>query len=370
MGAILKASNAHASQDPFVKEKKADVQARLGIGQGIESNVFFSEQHPQSDTFILSEAVLSAILRPTPKSLLFADFLGTHQHFWKFHNADRVFTDLAVDYQFFMNSSIGIGLSNTLSYSDLKLFDTEGNALPRDKFRSLSERVRLYGLVHPLSSMDLEFGGSYRMMDIAETEDRPPYDFPSLDFKEVSGDLSSRYFFNPRLSTRIKYEVSVFSYDELQANNRDTSFNGTADLDNPRLRLRRQEFTINLKYKKQSRLDFEIVGKLRINDDRFQDDLSYRQAEVKGRIVAGRLERVRVFLELSYRNRYYTDRRKSFGSDQTLKEDFVIGLAHINRNLTSWLQGYLKYQWIHKTSNASSSEFNNHIGMLGVRLIL
>ncbi len=169
---------------------------------------------------------------------------------------------------------------------------------------------------------------------------------------------------------RFKYEVSVLSYDELQASNRDTSFNGTADLDNPRLRLRRHELTVNLKYKKQSRLDFEIVGKLRINDDRFQDDLNYRQAEVKGRFVAGSLERVRVFLELSYRNRYYTDRRKSFGSDQTLKEDFVIGLAHINRNLTSWLQGYLKYQWIHKTSNASTSEFNDHIGILGFRLLL
>jgi hypothetical protein len=162
----------------------------------------------------------------------------------------------------------------------------------------------------------------------------------------------------------------VLSYDELQANNRDTSFTGVADLNNPRLRLRRHEFTTSLKYKNQSRLDFEIIGKLRINDDRFQDDLNYRQAEAKARIIAGSREKTRLFLELSYRNRYYTDRRKGFGSDQTLKEDFVIGLANINQNITSWLQGYLKYQWIHKTSNATSSEFNDHIGMLGVRLIL
>ncbi len=360
---ILQSNEVYAASDPFFEEGERQVQIKLGGGQGYESNVFYSEDRPQSDTFTLTEAVVNVILRPISKSYLFADFFGSQQHFWKFNKADRSFTDLALDYQYFVTPSFGIGLSNTLSHSDLKLFDTEGNALPRDKFGSLSERVRLYALSYPSQSLDLEMGSAYRIMDMEETQD-----FTSLDFKEISADFASRYFFTPTLSTRLKYEYSVLTYDELQALNRDTSFNNTVDPANPRLRMRRHEISSNLKYKSKS--DFELIGKLRINDDRFQDDLSYRQGEIKARAVMGDLNVLNLSVEVYYKNRYYTDRRKETGSDENLKEEFLIGSTDVTRNLTKWLQAYLRYQWIHKTSNASTSEFNDHSGLLGLRLIL
>ncbi len=175
-------------------------------------------------------------------------------------------------------------------------------------------------------------------------------------------------FFSPTLSTRLKYEYSVLSYDQLQALNRDTSFNNIVDLANPRLRMRRHEISSNLKYKSKS--DLELIGKLRINDDRFQDDLSYRQGEIKARASMGDLNILNLSVEIYYKNRYYTDRRKGTGSDENLKEEFLIGSTNVTRNLTKWLQAYLRYQWIHKTSNTSTSEFNDHNGMLGLRLML
>ncbi len=364
IAAVLESSEARAAADPSA-DKGGQVRVKLGIGSGFESNVFFSGTHPQSDSFILSEASVNSSLKPTPKSFFFADFFGSHQHFLRFHKADRAFMDLALDYQYFMASWMGIGLSNTLSYADLKLFDTEGNTLPREKFGSLSERVRFYGLFYPSQDLDLELGGSYRMMDVEETDN-----FTSLDFKEIAADLSSRYFFNSLLSTRLKYEYSVLSYDQLQALNRETSFNNLVDLTNPRLRLRRHEISTTLKYKRRPHLDLEMVGKLRMNDDRFQDDLSYRQGEIKTRASMGDLKIVTLSIELYYKNRSYTDRRKGTGSDEALKEEFLIGSTNLTRNVTRWFQAYLKYQWIHKTSNASSSEFNDHQGMLGLRLIL
>ncbi|MCI0529451.1 MAG: hypothetical protein L0Y56_18585, partial [Nitrospira sp.] len=318
---------------------------------------------PQSDTFTLAEAAVNVVLKPISKSYLFADFFGSHQHFWKFDKADRTFLDLALDYQYFVTPSFGMGLSNILSHSDLKLFDTEGNTLPRDKFGSLSERVRLYGLYYPSQSVDLELGSAYRIMDTEETQD-----FTSLDFKEISADFASRYFFSPTLSTRLKYEYSVLSYDELQALNRDTSFNNIVDPANPRLRMRRHDISSSLKYKKN--IDVDLTGKLRINDDRFQDDLSYRQGEIKARAVMGDLNILNLSVEIYYKNRYYTDRRKGTGSEENLKEEFLIGSTSVTRNLTKWLQAYLRYQWIHKTSNASTSEFNDHSSILGLRVIL
>ena len=86
--------------------------------------------------------------------------------------------------------------------------------------------------------------------------------------------------------------------------------------------------------------------------------------------TVGDLNVASLFIELYYNHRYYMERRKELFSDENLKEAYLIGSVNLTRNLTSWLQAYLKYQWIHKTSNASTSEFNDHNGMLGLRLIL
>jgi hypothetical protein len=351
-------------------EGEHQVQTRIGLGQGYESNVFFSETHPQSDMFTLSEATIHATLKPTSKSSLYMDFFGSQQHFWKFHQADRTFLDQLLDYQYFIANSLGIGFSNTLSYSNLKLFDTEGNTLPREKFGSLSERVRLYGMLYPTSSLDLELGSSYRIMDVEETPPTPTYSFPSLDFKEIGADLSSRFFFTPFFSTRLKYELSRLSYDELQAYNRDTSFTGLTDPNNPRLRMKRQDLSLNLKYKRKSTLDLELIGRYRMNDDTFQDDLTYRQREVKTRVTVGNVNTVSLFIELYYNHRDYIERRKELYSEERLKEEYLIGSVNLTRNLTSWLQAYFKYQWIHRLSNAPLTEFNDHNGMVGLMLFL
>src|SRR5262249_24557433 len=150
------------------------------------------------------------------------------------------FADLILDYHDFIAPSAGFGLSNTLSYADLKLFDTEGNTLPRNKFSSISERVRLYVFYYPLDSLDFELGGSYRLMNMAETAG-----MESLDFHKYAADLSSRYVFSPSFSSRVRYEYSMTDYDEFQALNQDTSFNGAFDPDNPALRLERNDVSLN-----------------------------------------------------------------------------------------------------------------------------
>lgn len=358
-----------SSADSESKPKKSYLGLQLETGYGYETNVFFSESKRQSDTFILSELIVSGTLKPFRNSLLFMDLFGSHQSFQDYSQANRTFGDAVIDGQFFITSSTGIGLSNTLSYTNLKLFDTDGNPLPKEKFRSLSDRGRLYGFFYPSSSLGLELGGWYRRMNVGETEDQPSIPFPSLDFEEVGIDLSSRYYFTPRFSARAKYTFSRMAYDELQAFNRTTSFDNNVTENNPLLRLRRHELLTEIKYKKKPSFDLRGTVKLRLNEDQFENHLSYHQGEVKTWAELGNPEIVRLFLKLSYKVRNYTDRKRGIGFDETRKEDYLIATARLTQRVTKWLEAYLSYQWIHKSTNVVLGDFTDQSFFLGLRFI-
>jgi len=345
-------------------EKSRPFQLNLDIGQGFESNVFLSDNKPQSDSFTLLEANGNALLKPNSQSLLFIYLSGSHQQFSSLNQADRTFTNTALDYRYFISSFFGFGLSNTLSYADLKLIDTEGNALPREKFQSLTEQVRIYGLFFPSKVVELELGGAFRIMDLEEEVGQE-----SLDFQEFGMDLSSKIYLAPKLNARLKYKYAVISYDERQASNRLTSFNGFINPNNPAVRINRHEISSRLQYGKNTHYNIEVRGRLRINDDRFEDHFSYREGEVRGRIEAKKFLKIATLdAKLSYKDRYYTDRRNELGSGAALKEGFLIYDLNLHGNLWDWFQAYMNYQWIHAVSNKSIREFNDHIGLLGVKM--
>jgi hypothetical protein len=258
---------------------------------------------------------------------------------------------------------MGVGFSNTLTYANLELFDTRGNTLPREKFGSLSERFRFYNFFYPSPSLDIELGGSYRTMNVEETDD-----LDSLDFKILSADLASRYFFGAGSYSRLKYEYSVVSYEELQALDRDSSFDGLSDPNNPTLRLERHDFSFKLRYASEPHLDFTVMGRFRMNRDSFQDDLTYREKELGMNVTLNAWMIADLNFEISNLNRDYSHRRSALGSDETLKEAFWVGNLDLSRNLTGWLELYLRYQWIRGNSNAPSGQFNDRLGMLGIRL--
>jgi hypothetical protein len=347
----------------LTSKEDSQIHAKLGSGYGYESNVFYSTNDPKSDSFVLTEAMLNASLQPGSQSFFFVDFSGSYQHFLKFNEADRIFADLILDYHYFITPSVGFGLSNTLSYADLKLFDTEGNTLPRNKFSSISERARLYGFYYPSHSLDLELGGSYRLMNMAETAG-----MESLDFQKFAGDFSLRYIFTTSLSSRLRYEYSLTYYDEFQALNRDSSFTGTSDSNNPTLRLERNDVSLNLWYERNAKFNLEITGRILFNHDLFEDELNYRQSEVRGSATL-RSRIATSYVEFYYMERDFSNRTNDIGSNEKLKETYFIGTVDVSRSLKNWLEVYARYQWIHYTTNAPALSFNDHIALLGLRLV-
>jgi hypothetical protein len=343
-----------------VRRENDAIKMSLEFGPGFESNVFYSKTDPQSDFFTLVEGNLNGSFKPTQKSLLLVDLWASYQHFFKFEKNDRILTDLIVDYQYFTIPSMGIGLSNILSFADLKLFDTQGNALPREKFGSLSELVRLYGFFYPSDSNYVELGGSYRAVDVEETDN-----MESMDFKKMAADLSFTYFFSQRLSSRLKYEYSRIDYDDFQAN----SASGAPDPNNPKLRMGRQDVYLNLIYKKSGYFSIDLTGRLRLNDDLFEDDLTYRQGEIFAEFAFPGFKIINPYIELSYMSRHFSERKKISGASETLREAFFTGSIDLNRSLKEWLELYLRYQWIRHTSNAPEDGFDDHTVVLGIRLV-
>src|SRR5437763_1438980 len=68
----------------LLSEEDSQIHAKLGFGYGYESNVFYSTNNPQSDSFTLAEGTFNATLKPSSKSFLFVDFSGSYQRFLKF----------------------------------------------------------------------------------------------------------------------------------------------------------------------------------------------------------------------------------------------------------------------------------------------
>lgn len=351
--------------------KAKAVELAVSVNQGVESNVFLSRTNPQSDSFTHTEANVTAVLKPLPRSIFFAFLSGSYQHYPDLDHADRIFANAAIDFRYLIRPRGGIGVTSITSFGDLRLLDTEGNTLPQDQFRFMTQHARLYGLGLPHEKLRVELGGFYGLLDAAESEGADGSTTASLDFVELGGDLVVRFYPVHLRSGQIKYKGSWLTYDGLQARNRNFSFDGQSDPDNPSLSLIRHELAAKLKFPEISRLRLELSGKFRLNRDRFEDHLSYRQGEVKGEVGLSGPYSIQLLVDGHYKVRYYTHRRRDPGAGEALVERFVFGSVSVARNISTWFEVVLRYEWNRKTSSSVTQEFSrydNHKGMVGLKV--
>ena len=352
--------SSFANETPS-KDEPSPIEINLDLVHGFESNVFLADRDSQSDIFTTLDANLSGLFTPNEKSIILAFLNGNHKHFWNLDQADETFINLAVFYRILVSSNLGIGLSNTASYSDLNLLDSEGEALPLEHFRSISDKVRFYGQFIQSKQLRIELGIFYRVFNVEEFEGEP-----SLDFKDTGADLAAKYRIHSGLLIRLKYQFQSLSYDEKQARNRQTSFDGLIGPDNPELRLRRHEISSRLQYEGKSRFKLGLKAKVRINQDRFEDDLSYFQEEVRAVIETERFRWATVKVGLTYKNRNYTERSSELGSRTPLREVFQIANIKLSRGFWKKSQIFLEYEGTNKDSNDSSRRFDNLKMMAGI----
>jgi len=359
---LLLPKPATASQKN-TKKSTYPIQGNIEMGSGFESNVFLSTNNTQSDSYILIESTLNNLFQPNNHSILFTFFSGSHQRFSKFDQSNRSFAHLTNHYRYRVRPSIGTGFTNTVSYTNLKLLDTEGQTLPIDQFKALSDQIRLYTLYSPIKKVRLELGTFYQFFNVEEVSKT------SLDYQKAGFDISSRLAITPEKSVHLKYKSTWIAYDERQAMNRNFSFDGQSNPTNPDLKLKRHEFYTKLKHKKEKYFYFKLRVIYRINEDLFQDHLSYRQGEIRSGLEILDRSFANIELDLTFRDRQYTDRKNAFGSQEDLKEAFYIADLKLTRNFWKGLWASISYQLTRKTSNDPSERFNNHKGALSFKAI-
>ncbi|MEW6324159.1 MAG: hypothetical protein AB1515_02105 [Nitrospirota bacterium] len=340
------------------------VQADVGVSYGAESNVFLSERNRHGDSFIKLNGTLSAVLQPTRTSFLLVLFDGSHQRFLQLGQADRTFANLAAHYRYALRPSLVVGVSNTLSFVDLILLDTEGDALPQGQFRALGDKIRLYGVATPMRPLQLEGGVFYRRFDMDDFSDDP-----SLDFAQTGADVSVKHRMTPAWTAEAGYEYSHFSYDERKARTRDSSFTGVVDPNTPDLRLDRHEASSVVRYSGPPGFEASLKAKLLANRDRFQNDLSYWQGEVRASARIGAQARGELLLQAGYKHRVYDERSREINSPDKLREAFYTGEAEWTQQIWKMLHASLHYQLITKQSNAPLRGYVNHVGLVGARAI-
>ncbi len=149
---------------------------------GTDSNVFLSNQQPQSSTFV--QTTLGAELGSDSSRAhrLSWSLQGLHKHYFRYDEADKLFADSALAYRYAAGPSLLFGLVQTLSYAKLQLLDTEGNTLPRDLFIAYSGEVRGYTQWLAAKSR-LTVGTGLRKKDINEVPDQTDVAFNSLDHR-------------------------------------------------------------------------------------------------------------------------------------------------------------------------------------------
>jgi len=338
-------------------------QGHIDLGLGHNSNVFLSDQNTQSDAFALLDASLETLFTPTRQSLIFGFINATFQDFFSLNDADELFANLVLYYRYRLSPLLALGISNTFAYTDLKLLDSEGEALPMDRFESVSDQIRLFGIYTHSKILRIEMGVFQRDFNVKEIGAEP-----SLDFKEIGGDLSSKHELSEAWSVKLRYKLKAIAYEDRQASNRTSSFDGSFNSANPVIRLRRHEFELKTAFIEEPVMEADIAGKYRINKDLFEDDLSYRQIQLQSRFVFLGLGFAIIEFSLDFSHRQYSDRKNALGSAQNLKEKFYIGEVILSKKLNQTYSIYIKFQGTTKKANDPTSEYNsleNTIGLKG-----
>ncbi len=365
---IVLAPFLHPTESHALKDNSPDsnipIDGDIRIGGGYESNIFLSGTHKQSDTFFLFESSLSHLFQPSNKSILLTLFNGSHQRYLDLDQANSTFANLTSYFRLKTSPFVSAGFTNTFSYTDLKLLDTEGGALPIGQFQGMSDQLRLYGLYSYNEYLRFELGVFYQLFDVEEIGGQS-----SLDYQKKGLDLSSRISIAEDQTMYVTYKLEQYQYDDRQAGNRTTSFDGISNPFNPRLELRRQDLSI--KYKNQFETDqyFKLTAKYRINDDLFEDHLSYRHAELQASLEKLDLHFLDLSFDLTYRDRRYTDRRNTLSSNTHLKESFLITYLKLSKKIGNWLSASISHEFTKKTSNGTDESYKNHQNMLSFEAI-
>ena len=173
-------------------------------------------------------------------------------------------------------------------------------------------------IAHLTDELSLDIGGGGRYKNFEETAG-----LPSIDFQEIRGDTGFRFkvpwWKDGRLKMRYIFRERL--YYAFPANLRD----GSSNPQDPKLELRRHQ--VRTSYSQKLRfLDMELslVGgyTFTYNKDTFQNDRSYREHAVSGRIEWWLIKDwTRLEVEIRGGTRSFLVRRTTL--DQSLKQQFL-----------------------------------------------
>ncbi len=330
---------------------------------GADSNVFLSNQQPQSSTFIQTTLGAEIGSDSAQAHRLGWSLQGLHKHYFRYGEADKLFADSALAYRYAATPSLLFGVVQTVSYAKLQLLDTEGNTLPRDQFIAYSGDIR--GYTQWLASRSrLTVGAGIRKKDINEVADQATVVFASLDHQGYCAYLDGIHRLR-KVDLGLGYEYGVMHYDELQAASRDSS---TAP-GNPLLTLiqhtGRSQVAVRLAQWARVSLD----GQVRWTLDPFEDELTYRQLDIQPRGEALLPFKLLLSGGGGYRTRAYAERTGGgFSAPDQRRERFLPADASLQRPWTEHLSLIAQAQFIRKTSNVPGDEFRERIYALGVSL--
>jgi len=342
----------------------------IGVRGGFESNVFQKASNPRGDFFLSTEGSGHFQWKPTKKNTLFLDFLGSHLAYQRFNDANQFYIDGAFDLKHRLSKGIDLGISQLISFNDLKLLDTEGEPLPRNNIGSLNYQTRVYTTIEIGRDWVSEVGGGYRRKDMEETSG-----FSSLDLTTFFGDTGLWYFFAEKSFLRIKTIMNFILYDELNAGSAETSL---PELKNPILELRRHDIKFKIYFREFSRMHIFGSSRFRYNEDVYENDLTYIQYEGMGRVKLSLFWDIIFDTSLAVRTRDYKVRAANvffiqstnqiFTSMETLQEEFMIFETSISREIWDHLNMAIRYVWMKKNTNAIGGDFVNSLGMFSLQI--
>lgn len=325
---------------------------------GTDSNVFLSNQQPQSSTFV--QTTLGAELGSDSSRAhrLSWSLQGLHKHYFRYDEADKLFADSALAYRYAAGPSLLFGLVQTFSYAKLQLLDTEGNTLPRDLFVAYSGDVRGYTQWLGARSR-LTVGAGLREKDITEVAA-----VESIDHGGYFAYLDGVHRFRT-VDIGLGYEYGVLHYDALHAAFRDS----TPSAANPLLTLIQHTGRSQIAVRFGGWARVSLNGQARWTLDTFEDELTYRQFDVQPRGEVRLPFKLLLSGGTGFRTRAYAERRGGgAAASDPRRERFLQADASLRRPWNDHLSLIAQAQFIRKTSNVPNDEFRERIYALGVSL--
>lgn len=259
-------------------ELKLDGYLRAGLGH--DTNVFRADHGRTADGFAHGEGEVRTLLRFPRGSELYVEVAAESLDYFEHHRASEHLVTTYVEYFHPVTTWLDVGVQNALDWSRFNLLNDDGDLLPRGRFGSLDEDVRLYAVLRPHDDLALEAGASWRWKDYDENRG-----LDSLDYEEarLDGSIGWRLARDPHARVKLKYRFRRRDYRQLRARDRD----GQDAPGMPHLDLQRHE--VNLTWVQGLRL-FGLEARFVLgaggvyNRDLFAGDRSYRELSTSARL--------------------------------------------------------------------------------------